>query len=464
MPKTIEEIIAGMKLPFTPAPLQVSDAYEASVAGRYLLAYSVGGGKTLVSTIVSLRWGHAHTVLIMPHILLPQWKRWLNSIGEMDVSTFYGPKRTPEMLDHKWVLMSHSGFRDSFKVIEPRFRGKDVCLLVDEAQALKNVKSKLYKNVKVFLQPDRDTVLMTATPKSKLEDTYSYMSIKTPELYRSYGHWQNLHVAELDFYGGIKAYQNTELLKENFALKMVVRDKKELFGHTLEPIYQEMPYDLSPQHLKLYNRLAEEQLLLLPDGGKIDATTAQKLRHKLQQIVLNYSMFSGDEADMSSFYDLLESTIEQVDPFDKSHSKLVVWLWYKASSLSVTQYLRNKYGKESTAAAYGGVDSAKGVHEIMYNDNCRLAVFHPQSVGAGLELQHVCHEVLFGELSTSPIFTRQATGRVDRPGQKVRPTIRFAQAQNTIQLSLYRDLLKNDDAVSEVMTIQSLRQQIFGAG
>lgn len=462
---TIEEIIAKFNLPFTPAELQIADAYDAAMAGRFLLAYDVGGGKTLVGTIVAKYWEEDTTVIVMPHILLPQWKRWLNSVGEMDVSIYYGPKRTDEMLDHKWVLMSHSGFRDSFDTIQHRMSGRTVAVLLDEAQAIKNVESKLYKKLKKFIQPDRNLVMMTATPTSKLEDTYAYMSLKTPELYRNWGHWHNLHVEKVDIFKNPVSYQNLDVLKTNFAIKMVKRNKTELFGDTLMPIYQDMAYDLDAKHMKLYVRLAEEQLLMLPDGGKIDATTAQSLRHKLQQIVTNYSMFSGIETDRSTAYDLVDEVIEETNPFGAGRSKLVIWVWYQATSKALTAYLREKHGREAVAAAYGGVDSAKGVRQIMYDEDCRLAVFHPQSVGAGLELQHVCHEMLFMEMSTSPIYMRQAIGRVDRPGQRVRPTIRFGQAQGTIQLKLYADLLKNDDLTSKVEnTKQSLRQQIFGGG
>lgn len=462
---TIEEVFDGMKLPFTPAELQVSDALEAAIAGRFLLAYDVGGGKTLVSTAVAkyLEGEHDTYLIVMPHILLPQWEVWLRKIGETDISIYYGPKRTPGMLDHKWVLMSHSGFRDSYEVIEARLRTRRVMVLLDEAQVLKNVKSVMFKKMTKFLQPDRNIIMMTATPTSKPEDTYTYIKLKSPQLYRSFGHWQNLHVGEIDFFKNPVSYVNLDVLAQNFALKMVKRSKLELFGDTLTPIFQEMHYDLDPKHMRLYERLAKEQLLLLPDGGKVDATSAQRLRHALQQIVVNYATYSGVETDRSQTYDLIDQIIEEVEPFKPENSKLVFWTWYRSTSAALTKYLKEKYGSESTTCAYGGVDSAKGVREIMFNDSCRLAVFHPQSVGAGLELQHVCSELVFVEMSTSPIYMRQAIGRVDRPQQKRRPTIRFAQARGTIQLQLYADLLKNDDLTSKVeRTVADLRKMIYG--
>lgn len=464
MDKSIEEALASMDLPFTPAELQLVDALEIKVSGRYLLAYDVGSGKTFVSTLVALCWDKPVTLIVMPHILLNQWKKWLQKINQHDIGIFYGPKRSVNDLHHKWVLTSHNIFRDSYDDIAKEYRSTDLAVLLDEAQVIKNPKSVTFKCINKLVQPDRNLIMMTATPKSKLEDTYTYCKLKTPNLYRSWGHWQNLHVAEVDHFGAIKAYQNEELLAVNFNLKTVKRTKKELFGHTLEPIYQEYPYELDTKHYKLYTKLAEEQLLLLPDGSKVDATSAQLLRQKLQQIVCNHSNFSGNPDDKSKIYDVIDEVISETDPFDKSKSKLVIWCWYKLTSKALTMYLQSKYGKEAVALAYGGVDSAKGVDQIMNNDACRLAVFHPASVGAGLELQYVCSEVLFIEMSTSPIYTRQAIGRVDRPSQKVRPTIRFAQAQGTIQPKLFNDLLANDDAVSAVSTIQSLRDQIFGRG
>jgi hypothetical protein len=85
------------------------------------------------------------------------------------------------------------------------------------------------------------------------------------------------------------------------------------------------------------------------------------------------------------------------------------------------------------------------------------------SCGVGLNLQHVCSENLFIEMATVPMQIRQALGRTDRVGQKVRPTMRFAQAAKTIQIKLFNDLLKNDDLVTQVeRSPASLRQEIFG--
>ena len=463
MRKSLEEVLEEMKLPFKPAELQLKDAVEAAELGRFLLALEVGCGKTFVSTVAAKMWDSPFNLVICPPILNTQWADWLISVGEKDVGVFAGPRRTTDMLNHKWVVMSHAIFRMSFEAIKHFHLKKELALIVDEAQFLKNPDSKLFKYVNQLTAPDRNLLMLTATPTSKPQDTYTYMKLKTPTLYRSWGHWQNLHVAERDIFGTITAYQNLDMLADRFAMQSVKRSKKDIFGDTLDPIYQRMPYELDPKHYKLYVRLAEEQLLLLANGDKIDATTAQRLRHALQQIVVNYGKFSGNPEDRSRAYDIIDQVIEEVDPMDKSKSKLVIWTYYVSTSESVTAYLKQKFGDRTVVAAYGRVNSQKAIDAIMQDPEARILVAQPSSCGVGLNLQHVCWENLFIELSTTPMQVRQAAGRTDRAGQKNRPTMRFAQALKTIQIKLFNDLLANDDLVTQVeRNLASLRQEIFG--
>lgn len=461
--EAVAQVVADLSIPFKPAPLQIEDAVSAVIAGRFAFWYEVGVGKTVTATLAATALDSEYKIAICPPIILDQWKEWLNDIGIKDVSIYRGARRTVDMLDHHWVLMSHAIFRDSFETIKARLAQRDVTLVVDECQALKNPQSKLFKCVNQFVAPDRHLLLLTATPTSKPEDTYTYIKLKTPALYRSWGHWQNLHVLDRDIFGTITKYQNLEMLADRFAMQSVKRTKRDVFGDVMEPIYQRMPYELDPKHYKLYVKLAEEQLLLLANGDKIDATTAQRLRHALQQIVVNYGKFSGNPEDRSRAYDIIDQVIEEVDPMDKSKSKLVIWTYYVSTSESVTAYLKQKFGDRAVVAAYGKVNSQKAIDAIMQDPEARILVAQPSSCGVGLNLQHVCWENLFIEMATTPMQIRQAIGRTDRVNQKNRPTMRFAQALKTIQIKLFQQLLDNDDLVTQVeRTPTSLRAEIFG--
>lgn len=457
------DALKSMAVPFEPSETQLTDALEATSLDRVAFLYDVGGGKTFVSTLISVVWDSDTNLIIVPPILIPQWYDWLKACNQESVCVYYGPNRNLTQLDYKWVITSHAIFRTDVKEIKGRLLGRRLNVVVDEAQALKNARSKLFKGVYDIVMPDNQSILLTATPTTKPEDTYAYMRIKTPRLYRSFGHWENIHVDSRDIFGSVTAYRNLEQLAENFALKTFKRSKQEIYGDRLEPLFPVIPYELSKPHKKLYDRLLEEMMLILPNGEKIDATTAQSLRHKMQQIVLNFAHFSGNPENRSAAFDVLDQSIEEIDPMDKSKSKFCIWTYYQSSSRLVTSYLSEKFGPGAVCAAYGGVNSAKSVDRIMNDPETRFMVAQPKSVGVGLNLQHVCSEMLFLEMSTVPMDARQAFGRVDRPGQRVRPTIRLARAIGTVQMQLFDNLLKNDDLVSQVeRTPTSLRQELLG--
>lgn len=459
--RSLDEVYKLYPLPFTLAPLQEQDVRDLGAMQRIAFFYAVGAGKTVCSTLVALMWNQPHNLVIVPPILIDDWANWLTSIKVQGVEIYRGPQRKTETLQSPWVVMSHAIFRDDYQKITFALRGADASVLIDEAQHIKSSSSKLFRYVNGFAA-NRNICLMTATPTTKPVDSYSYIKLKTPQVYRSLSHFENLHVAERDIFKSVTKWRQLEEVASALALQAVRRDKREMFGHNLDPINMPIKYKLSSSHYRLYQQLMDEQLLLFTDGTKIDATTAQRLYHASQQIILNYDYFSGKDGNRSAAYDLLDQVIEEVNPMDHGSSKLVVWTYYQRSSAAVTQYLKAAYG-DSVVAAYGAVDSGKAVKAIMHDDRVRILVAQPSSVGVGLNLHHVCSEMLFLEMATSPMQIRQAMGRVDRVGQTVRPTIRFALAERTVQNKLFNRLLDNDELVQQVeKTPKSLRQEIFG--
>jgi hypothetical protein len=452
------ETKAGFQL----TPLQVTDVEQFILWRKSLNRYEVGTGKTVISTVVSLMAEVPTTIVCMPPILLLSWERWLNKVSERVLRYQGGPKIRAEMtlLDKRWVLMSHAIFRIDFEKLMNVFQGVPVEIIIDEAQAIKSPKAKLYTCIGL-MSKNRRLQMLTGTPTSKPLDCYTYIKLKTPDLYRSYEHFAHTHVAEKDFFGSITAYQNLDVLAENFAVKSILRTKEEVHGYNNTPLFPDTIYELNKDHLDLYNQLVEEQLLLLDDGSKIDATTAQRMYHALQQIVVNYDYFSGDATKRSASYDLIDSVIEQTDCDNQAKSKLIIWTIYKRTSRSVLNYLAKQGHK--AVGAYSEVDSNKSFQAFMEDPNTRILVANPQSAGAGLNPQSVCWESLTIETSTVPMLSRQANGRLDRVGQLHKPSMRYAVANQTVQVTLLDKLLNADELVVRVeRTKTSLRKELYG--
>ena len=443
------------------APLQYADLERSVLWDRVKWFYKVGVGKTVCSTVQAWMVGHHCHLVVVPPILIPQWAAWLRRVDSDSVLEYRGNPRQRAAMKLKgwrWIILSHAIFRDDFERLYKELYKEHPHILLDEAHAIKNPQSVLYKRINT-LSSGGNLQLLTGTPTSKPTDAYSYIKLVTPEIYRGYTHFENLHVGERDFFGNILEYQNLPLLKDNLMIQALKRTKEEMFPGVTQARYQIEEYDLAPKHLKLYNQLAEEQLLKLDDGSKIDATTAVRLYHALQQIIVNFDFYSGNNEARAAAYDLIDQTIEETECMKPGNSKLIIWTYYKLTSRSVLGYLEDL----RAVGAYSEVNSAASVQQFLENPRCRILVAQPRSAGLGLEPQHVCWENLFLEHSTVPLEFEQSCGRTDRKGQKHMPTMRVAVARNTIQIPLHQRLLRNGDLVKETEgSRESIREAIYG--
>lgn len=460
-----EQFKFSAKVGFELTEKQVTQV-EACVQWQKLLNKSeVGCGKTVVSTAVSYMQGYEVTIVTMPPILITGWAKWLAKFGDAVVVYRGTPKDRKKLHENlttaRWILCSHAIFRDDYDELTAALKRRYYEVIVDESHWLKNPKSILFKKTKMISAGNHGLQMLTGTPTAKPTDSYSYIKLKSPDLYRSYGHFEAIHVAERDFFKNPTKYDNLDRLRDNLGLQCVTATKEETHGYKLVPLTPDCSYDLAPEHYKLYTKLVDEQLLTFDDGSIIDATTVQKLRQALQQIVVNWEHFANDPKCVSQAYSVIDQTIEEIEVTDKSKSKLIIWIGYKRTARNVTDYC-NRLGIK-TVAAYADADTEKSVNDFMDDDKTRILVANPQSCGAGLNPQYVCSEDLYLELLTSSVFMRQSLGRIDRMGQTRVPRHKFAIANGTVQTSLLQNMLANDDLVATIEPDKrSIRAMLMG--
>lgn len=456
-----------MTLPFDLAPRQVEDIVYLSQYERVGLFWDVGVGKTVASTVLAEMYDRDVNLAVVRPILIEQWYEWLaqtypNQVDKIKV--YYGGERDwRELKDAKWIITSHGIFRRDYSHLVKALIGRSHTTILDEAQDAKSVQSKLYKLTKLVSQ-GQPLILATATPTTFPIDAYSYISLKTPDAYRGVTHFENLHVAERDFYKRVIEWKNLDVVTEHLMRQATKRTKDEVFGDLIkQPCYIPIHYNLAPAHKKLYDKLVDECLLSIENGSmKIDASTPQRLYHLTQQMVLNWGYFSDRPDDRAAGLDLLDQVVDETDCFNPNRSKLMVWTYYQMSSASLHEYLRKKFSG-AVVAAYGKVDSQKAVQKFLHDPATRILVAQPASVGVGLNAMEVCWEQLFLEFSTIPMHIWQAIGRVDRMGQKHVPNIRWGVARQTVQDRLLANLLRNDDTVNKVeLNTKSLRAALMG--
>lgn len=448
---------------FQLTPIQIQDVETFVQWKSSLNGGEVGIGKTCMSTVVALMREHKHGLVVVPPILIRPWVQWLTKVSD-NVCTYRGtPAQRKELQkgEYHWYVMSHTILRMDFYWCLKKFQSNTE-IIVDEAHALKNPASRLFREIQTLnLNQNNNLQLLTGTPVSKPLDVYAYVKLNTPDVYRSYGQFETIHVAERNFFKQPIAYCELEMLTRNLSLRSISRSKEFVHGYNLTPLYPDSSYELSADHMKLYEKLLDEQLLLFDDGSKIDATSVSKLTHAMQQIIVNYDYFSNDPTKRSAAYDLVDMTIEDTQCADITRSKLIIWCKYRLTSGRMLAYC-NSLGIK-TVAAYGDSNAEEAVRLFMEDPETRILVGQPQSCGAGLNPQGVCSEALFIEYDTTSLLSRQACGRIVRVGQKRKPTLRFAVAVGTVQERLLQQLLNNDDMVTQIEpTKKGLREMLLG--
>jgi hypothetical protein len=466
MRKSLQQVLSDSPPPFTPFEWQKADIAGGLLHDRYALFIPVGGGKTFCGTAIALGWGDPTVLVLVPPILIRQWVKYLNELPNSGGAIAFegSPKKRHSLPieNYRWIVMSLQVFKNDHRLLTQNYLHAEVTTLVDEAQHLKNPASGNYKLVRDFSEC-RKLLLMTGTPLNKPLDAFSYIKLKTPAVYRNFAHFQNMHVADYDIFNNPTGYVDLPTVTEHLYKQSAHRTAEEI--HALNPRcnYKPIEYALDSKHLKLYKQIAEEMLLDLPNGERIDMTTASALYHGLQQTIVSWSHFAGEEGLRPSIFDVVDQTLDETAWDQGGSSKLVIWSYYKRTTEALLAYMNNKRAG-STVAAYSGSNSAKAAEAFENNSKVTCIIAQPGSAGSGVNFQYVSWESLFVELpppgSVGPF--RQALGRIDRTGQTRNPTQRFAIAQKTLQVQRIRDLMENDDVVSKVVNEKALRLAIFG--
>lgn len=465
-------------LPFPPYGFQADAINELAPLPRCAFWAEVGVGKTVMATAVAVyRMMIGSTdgwIVNLPPILIRQWYRWLTKIPGLDVVMYRGgPERRAKtrIEGAHFILMSMQIFKRDIQKLDKRLDGKRYGALVDEATSIKNIESANYQSVRDFHAAD-DMILLSGTPLTTPLDAYAYIKLIAPSIYKHQQEFLNLHVGSLDFYDRVETWERLDLLAENFKVHAVRIFKRDVLKDLPPATYDPIHYDLDSQHAKLYQTIADEQVLLLEGGGKMDGSTEGSLYQKLQQVVMCPGHFSGTEMRATG-YDMLDEVLAEVDADNAAEGrKLIVVTWYKRTSQAVYNYLTTaspawKGAPNKAEIIVGGLTDTRrdrAVRRFIEDPACRVLVLQPGAGGKGTDgLQEVCSDMIFLELPPTALDFQQTVGRLDRPGQTRPVHIRAAIAEGTVQHQMWLNALEKEALANKVQkSWQNLKEAVYG--
>lgn len=435
-----------------------------------------GTGKTLTMTMHAAHAmctdGPKQWVVLTPPSVIVNWVKFLQGVtikssgNRVTAVAYLGTPAQRQAIDlgrYHFLVMSYEVFKRDYgrltaELVEDNPNG--VGLICDEGHRIKNLNTDNYRCVKGWHTLGVPVKVATGTPTTTPADIYTYTRIKNPDAYRNYKHFCDLHVEKEDAYEKVTAWKNLPLARQNHmvaATETLLSDVRKDMPPVLP---SEWPYELDPKHMRLYRKLAEEQVVIIESTGEeITALNESALFHRCQQLVLNWSHFSGDPRDQPRGLELAEQWLDEL-----GDEKLIIVANYKMTNKMLLERLA-PYGSRLMFGEMTHAQKMRAKDDFIEKPEVRVLIMQPESGGVGVDgLQHVCHSMLFLESPSIARQYHQAVARVDRTGQVNPVQVRIAVAAGTVQVRGYNRLLANDDLVAQIQrTPATLRDMIYGA-
>ena len=446
----------------TPFPHQVTGLNKAVANIRYGLFDEPGCGKTLPAQAMGMYYNLLgnQAVVIMPPVLLEQFEEslHLNFEGSERFFSCHILNQSPKERDVLYSEWNRTSWPDFLLVSYQMFlklrhmfkEAKYSVLIADESHALKNPSSKIHKSVAEYVgfegEEQAALLLMTGTPSTNtLIDLYGSIRLLTPRKYASKKSFERQHCIYIQEGDWLKliGYRNKDLLRINLYSR-ARRIKKDQVFDLDKPIIQEIPIVLDGKHRRLYEKLVRERIVEM-DGKLITALNQQSLRMKCLRIVTTPELFT-DAKIKNTVTDTVEELLESLGA--SPTEKVILFANFRES----VESLERRFKHLNPAVIYGKTtDRDVQRRKFLHDDTCSLLIANSQSAGAGLNLQSVCRYAIFVEPTSVPGIFKQASERIDRPGQKHVVGIYIIKALGTSSPALTANMLGKESETKFVM-------------
>jgi len=244
----------------------------AAKAGKAILADDMGLGKTLQAIAwAMLLYKFLHTervIIICPTSLKYQWKTEIEKFTGITATVIEGNALARNAL---------YDYDDSyFKIISYQMAGNDWdainqmrpdAVILDEAQRIKNWKTKISQNIKRIKSPY--ALVLTGTPlENNIEELYSLVQYINPFILGSLYHFLSAHQVK-NAEGKITGYTGLNQIGKKLAGTMLRRTKKEVLKQLPGRMDKNLFVPLTVQQLTVHNEYKDYVAKLVKKWQKL---------------------------------------------------------------------------------------------------------------------------------------------------------------------------------------------------
>jgi SNF2 family DNA or RNA helicase len=357
-------------------------------------------------------------------IMRAAWQRDLFQVlPHRSVGIAHGaPKTRREIIQGKYEFVVINF--DGVEIVLDEIKAANFdCIIVDEANGLKNTQTRRWKTFRKLVGEHTRLVLMTGTPASQSpEDAYGLAKLVCPHNVPAFfSGWKDLVMQKINQFKWIPRPRANDIVFK--ALQPAIRYTKEECLDLPDIMYQTREVPLTAQQEKYYN-LLKKQFLFEASGEEISAVNAAAKLNKLLQISSG-AVYADDGTPL--FFDVSNRLGELEAVIDESLQKVIVFAPFTHTIQLIEEHLRKK--KIYCAIINGAVSANKRatiIQQFQEQVDPRVIIIQPQAAAHGITLTAANTVVWFGPTSSVETYL-QANARAHRKGQNHKVTVILMQ-------------------------------------
>lgn len=410
---------------YTPFDHQRTTAAFLATHPRCFCLSEAGTGKTSAAAWAAdylMTKGKVNRVLIVcpMSIMDTAWRADLfRTVMHRTVAIATGDRRKREEVisgNYEFVIINFDGVK---VVRDALAEGGFDLIIVDEANAIKNVGTDRWKSVSSLVTASTRLWLMTGTPASQSPvDAYGLAKLVNPSgVPKFFGAFRDMVLTKVTQYKWVPRSDAQDVVHK--VLQPAIRFTKEECLDLPELLYTTREVLLTKQQ-KHYYEIIRREMVALAAGEQITALNAAGLLNKLLQISQG-SAYSTEKEVVE--FDIKHRLDELLDVIESTTHKVIVFVPFR----HVLERLEDDLTKlgHTVGVLHGGVSAggrAEVVKAFQTEDNPRIILAQPAAVAHGLTLTRADTVVWWGPVPSAELYL-QGNARAHRAGQKNNVTI-----------------------------------------
>ena len=412
-----------------------------------ILADDMGLGKTIqaITSLLFLKENNHITnniIVVVPTSLLTNWEKELEKFAPtLSFFSFYGSKRVMRKADI--ILTTYDLVRRDFESFKQL---KIDCLIIDEAQKIKNPDTNITQAIKSLKAKYK--IALSGTPvENNLSELWSIFDFALPKYLKSLKDFQNIYAKDIEIH---KDTQKIEKLKKITAPFMLRRLKtnKDIICDLPDKIIIDEYATMSKEQASLYKSVLDDTMKQMDQ--KDSKGLIFKLLIALKQICnhpRNFDKASDSNPTLSGKTQLLLTLLDSIMLQDE---KVLIFTQYtQMADILVEVIEKELFTKPLLLKGNMTKTQREDVVEKFQSDNrFKIFILSLKAGGVGLNLTAANH-VIHYDLWFNPAVENQATDRAFRIGQTKKVTVHRLITKNSFEEKIDK-MIKAKQELSEL--------------